>query len=199
MACVLGSCTGRHRRSSRRSGEQWRHSPSQASAREPPTTPEGRAVRTSPAAWPVPLRACATRGFSAVLLYLPSDQPPDGHVVVDDHRNPQPVGEEDGQHQAWGSLAHEVGERDRYRDDRLLDPVILQENGLCGDVAAGLPKHAAEHEATGSRLALGLALIVAGGLLSGGSVFLMGRAWRIGLDPANRTELAEDGPYRWIR
>jgi len=53
--------------------------------------------------------------------------------------------------------------------------------------------------ATGSRLALGLALIVAGGLLSGSSVFLMGRAWRIGLDPDNRTELAENGPYRWIR
>jgi len=98
-----------------------------------------------------------------------------------------------------GDLAHEVGERDRNRDDRLLDPVILQENGLCGDVAAGLPKHAAEHEATGSRLALGLALIVAGGLLSGSSIFLMGRAWRMGLDPDNRTELAENGPYRWIR
>jgi protein-S-isoprenylcysteine O-methyltransferase Ste14 len=40
---------------------------------------------------------------------------------------------------------------------------------------------------------------VAGGLVSAISVFLMGRAWRIGLDPENRTELAEDGPYRWIR
>ena len=40
---------------------------------------------------------------------------------------------------------------------------------------------------------------MAGGLLSGSSIFLMGRAWRMGLDPDNRTELAENGPYRWIR
>jgi protein-S-isoprenylcysteine O-methyltransferase Ste14 len=53
--------------------------------------------------------------------------------------------------------------------------------------------------ATGPRLALGLAFMVAGGLLSASSVFLMGRAWRIGLDPDNRTDLAESGPYRWIR
>jgi len=24
-------------------------------------------------------------------------------------------------------------------------------------------------------------------------------AWRIGIDPENRTDLAENGPYRWIR
>ena len=53
--------------------------------------------------------------------------------------------------------------------------------------------------AAGPRLALGLALLVVGGLVSASSVFLMGRAWRIGIDPENRTELAESGPYRWIR
>jgi isoprenylcysteine carboxyl methyltransferase (ICMT) family protein YpbQ len=47
--------------------------------------------------------------------------------------------------------------------------------------------------------AVGLVLVAAGALLSGASVFLMGRAWRIGIDPENRTELAEQGPYRWIR
>jgi protein-S-isoprenylcysteine O-methyltransferase Ste14 len=53
--------------------------------------------------------------------------------------------------------------------------------------------------AEGPRCALGLALMIGGGLVSGSSVFLMGRAWRIGLDPDNRTDLAENGPYRWIR
>lgn len=53
--------------------------------------------------------------------------------------------------------------------------------------------------ATGPRLIVGLTLLLAGGLLSASSVFLMGRAWRIGLDPENRTDLAESGPYRWIR
>ena len=53
--------------------------------------------------------------------------------------------------------------------------------------------------ATGPRAAIGTTLLVAGGLLSGTSVFLMGRAWRIGLDPENRTDLADRGPYRWIR
>ena len=46
---------------------------------------------------------------------------------------------------------------------------------------------------------LGLALIAAGAALSASSVFLMGRAWRIGIDPENRTDLADEGPYRWIR
>jgi protein-S-isoprenylcysteine O-methyltransferase Ste14 len=53
--------------------------------------------------------------------------------------------------------------------------------------------------AGGSRLVLGLLLLAAGGLLSASSVVLMGRAWRIGLDPENRTDLAESGPYGWIR
>ena len=46
---------------------------------------------------------------------------------------------------------------------------------------------------------VGLALVAAGAALSAGSVFLMGRAWRIGIDPEQRTELADRGPYRWIR
>ncbi len=53
--------------------------------------------------------------------------------------------------------------------------------------------------AAGARLALGLVILVAGGVLSASSVVLMGRAWRIGLDPENRTDLADSGPYRWIR
>jgi protein-S-isoprenylcysteine O-methyltransferase Ste14 len=51
----------------------------------------------------------------------------------------------------------------------------------------------------GGTAALGLVLLVAGAGLSLAAVFLMGRAWRIGIDPENRTELAEQGPYRWIR
>ena len=46
---------------------------------------------------------------------------------------------------------------------------------------------------------LGLVLIALGTALALASIFLMGRAWRIGIDPENRSELAEDGPYRWIR
>jgi protein-S-isoprenylcysteine O-methyltransferase Ste14 len=53
--------------------------------------------------------------------------------------------------------------------------------------------------ATDLRLSLGLTFMVAGGVLSASSVVLMGRAWRIGIDPENRTELAESGPYRFIR
>ena len=53
--------------------------------------------------------------------------------------------------------------------------------------------------ADGLRLALGIALLIGGGLESASSVFLRGQAWRIGIDPENRTELAEGGPYRWIR
>jgi protein-S-isoprenylcysteine O-methyltransferase Ste14 len=45
----------------------------------------------------------------------------------------------------------------------------------------------------------GLALIAGGAALAVSSIFLMGRAWRIGIDPENRSELAERGPYRWIR
>ena len=47
--------------------------------------------------------------------------------------------------------------------------------------------------------AVGLALVAAGAAQSLASVFLMGRAWRIGIDPENRTDLAEQGPYRWVR
>ena len=46
---------------------------------------------------------------------------------------------------------------------------------------------------------LGLALLVGGAVLTLASVFLMGRAWRIGIDPENTTLLAEEGPYRWVR
>jgi protein-S-isoprenylcysteine O-methyltransferase Ste14 len=53
--------------------------------------------------------------------------------------------------------------------------------------------------ASGPRYGVGVALLVVGGALSGSSVFLMGRAWRIGIDPENRSDLAENGPYRWIR
>jgi len=53
--------------------------------------------------------------------------------------------------------------------------------------------------ATGARLHLGLVLMLAGAVLTLASVFLMGRAWRIGIDPTQRSELAEDGPYRWVR
>ena len=51
----------------------------------------------------------------------------------------------------------------------------------------------------GLACAVGMVIMAAGAGLSGASVFLMGRAWRIGIDPSNRTELAEDGPYRWVR
>jgi protein-S-isoprenylcysteine O-methyltransferase Ste14 len=47
--------------------------------------------------------------------------------------------------------------------------------------------------------ALGLVLLMAGSVFTLASIFLMGRAWRIGIDPDNRTDLAEAGPYRWVR
>jgi protein-S-isoprenylcysteine O-methyltransferase Ste14 len=53
--------------------------------------------------------------------------------------------------------------------------------------------------ATGAPAVLGLVLIGLGTALALASIFLMGRAWRIGIDPENRSELAENGPYRWIR
>ncbi|HJQ85114.1 MAG TPA: isoprenylcysteine carboxylmethyltransferase family protein [Candidatus Binatia bacterium] len=46
---------------------------------------------------------------------------------------------------------------------------------------------------------VGVLLVAAGAALSAWSIFAMGRAWRIGIDPENRTELANEGPYRWIR
>jgi protein-S-isoprenylcysteine O-methyltransferase Ste14 len=51
----------------------------------------------------------------------------------------------------------------------------------------------------GSAAALGVIIMAAGAGLSLASIFLMGRAWRIGIDPENRSDLAESGPYRWIR
>jgi protein-S-isoprenylcysteine O-methyltransferase Ste14 len=45
----------------------------------------------------------------------------------------------------------------------------------------------------------GMGIMAIGGVLSLVSIFAMGRAWRIGIDPDNRTELAAGGPYRWIR
>ena len=50
-----------------------------------------------------------------------------------------------------------------------------------------------------TRRAAGLVLLLAGAAFTLASVFLMGRAWRIGIDPENTSELAEEGPYRWIR
>jgi protein-S-isoprenylcysteine O-methyltransferase Ste14 len=47
--------------------------------------------------------------------------------------------------------------------------------------------------------AIGLMIMAVGAIVSLASIFLMGRAWRIGIDPENRSELAEGGPYRWVR
>ena len=58
---------------------------------------------------------------------------------------------------------------------------------------------AAPANASGLAHGLGMVIMAAGACLSGASIFLMGRAWRIGIDPENRTELAENGPYRWVR
>jgi protein-S-isoprenylcysteine O-methyltransferase Ste14 len=52
---------------------------------------------------------------------------------------------------------------------------------------------------TGAAGAVGTAAMALGGLVAAVSIFAMGRAWRIGIDPENRSELAEGGPYRWIR
>lgn len=52
---------------------------------------------------------------------------------------------------------------------------------------------------TGAAGALGIAVMAVGALVAAISIFAMGRAWRIGIDPENRSELAEGGPYRWIR
>jgi protein-S-isoprenylcysteine O-methyltransferase Ste14 len=51
----------------------------------------------------------------------------------------------------------------------------------------------------GAAAAIGMLIMAAGAGLSLASIFLMGRAWRIGIDPENRSDLAESGPYRWIR
>ena len=65
--------------------------------------------------------------------------------------------------------------------------------GLLGVAAHGNPV------ADGARGALGLVLSGVGTAFTVASIFLMGRACRNGIDPSNRSELAEDGPYRWIR
>lgn len=52
---------------------------------------------------------------------------------------------------------------------------------------------------TGAAGAVGTVVMVLGALVAAVSIVAMGRAWRIGIDPENRSELAQDGPYRWIR
>ena len=47
--------------------------------------------------------------------------------------------------------------------------------------------------------ALGVVVMAVGAVEAAVAIFAMGRAWRIGIDPENRSELAEGGPYRWIR
>jgi len=47
--------------------------------------------------------------------------------------------------------------------------------------------------------ALGLPLMLAGLSLAVAAQWNMGAAWRIGVDPTERTELVRDGLYRWIR
>jgi protein-S-isoprenylcysteine O-methyltransferase Ste14 len=45
----------------------------------------------------------------------------------------------------------------------------------------------------------GLALMLAGLALTLSAQWNMGAAWRIGVDPSERTELVRDGLYRWVR
>lgn len=47
--------------------------------------------------------------------------------------------------------------------------------------------------------AVGMGVLSTGVALTAASVVLMGRAWRIGIDPENTTDLAQKGPYRWMR
>lgn len=47
--------------------------------------------------------------------------------------------------------------------------------------------------------AIGLAVAVAGILLTFGAQLAMGDAWRIGVDPEERTELVTDGPFGLVR
>lgn len=47
--------------------------------------------------------------------------------------------------------------------------------------------------------AIGLLLACAGILLTFGAQLAMGDAWRIGVDPEERTELVTDGPFRFVR
>ncbi len=52
---------------------------------------------------------------------------------------------------------------------------------------------------TGVAAGIGIAVTAAGAAVALVSIVAMGRAWRIGIDPENRSELAERGPYRWVR
>ena len=47
--------------------------------------------------------------------------------------------------------------------------------------------------------AVGLVLAIAGVLLTFGAQLAMGDAWRIGVDPEERTELVTDGPFNLVR
>ena len=72
-------------------------------------------------------------------------------------------------------------------------------------VAAGTALHAAgaldQTGALGGELgyAIGAVLAVAGILATVGAQFAMGDAWRIGVDPSERTELVTDGPFSVVR
>jgi protein-S-isoprenylcysteine O-methyltransferase Ste14 len=46
---------------------------------------------------------------------------------------------------------------------------------------------------------IGLVLAVVGVVLTFGAQLAMGDAWRIGVDPGERTELVTDGPFRLVR
>lgn len=47
--------------------------------------------------------------------------------------------------------------------------------------------------------AVGLALAVSGIVLTFGAQLAMGDAWRVGVDPEERTELVTDGPFKLVR
>jgi protein-S-isoprenylcysteine O-methyltransferase Ste14 len=47
--------------------------------------------------------------------------------------------------------------------------------------------------------AIGVVLAVAGIVLTFGAQLAMGNAWRIGVDPEERTELVTDGPFKLVR
>ncbi|MFI5025779.1 MAG: methyltransferase family protein [Solirubrobacterales bacterium] len=47
--------------------------------------------------------------------------------------------------------------------------------------------------------AIGVVLAVCGVLLTFGAQLAMGDAWRIGVDPEERTGLVTDGPFGWVR
>jgi protein-S-isoprenylcysteine O-methyltransferase Ste14 len=47
--------------------------------------------------------------------------------------------------------------------------------------------------------AIGIALTIGGILLTFGAQLAMGDAWRIGVDPAERTRLVTEGPFRLVR